>query len=98
MEHQDAEVSDVIIVLKAECCDKLDETADELKKLGMEIEKTDADNGIVEGTLGADKVGTIRKWPCVDYVRVDFTYIADYPPGDPRNLDPPEELMEDSED
>ena len=97
MEHQDAEVSDVYIVLKPECAEKLDETAGTLKKMGMDVDQVDADNGVVEGTIVADKVAEIRKWPCVEYVRVEFTYIADYPPGDSRNRDAPE-APEDSED
>ena len=98
MEHQDAEVSDVTIVLKTECAEKLAETAGTLKTMGMAVEQIDADNGVVEGTIAADKVAEIRKWPCVQYVRVEFTYIAEYPPGDPRNLDPPEDHEEGSED
>ena len=97
MDHQDAEVSDITIVLKAECAEKLDASAAELKKLGMEIDETDADNGVIEGTIGADKVADVKKWPCVEYVRVEFTYVADYPPGDPRNLDPVE-FDDDSQD
>jgi hypothetical protein len=98
MPHEDAEVSDIVVILKQSCAEDMGKAVAELKKLGMEIESTDADNGAVEGTVGADKVATIRKWECVQYVRVDFTYVADYPPGDPRNLDPPESADEDSED
>jgi hypothetical protein len=98
MEHEDAEVSDILVVLKAECAEKLGPTVDALKKLGMEVENTDADNGVIEGTLPTDKLAEIRKWECVQYVRVDFTYIADYPPGDPRNQDAAEEATGDSED
>jgi hypothetical protein len=87
MEHQDAEVSDITVVLKAECAEKLDETVAALKKFGMEVEETDADNGVVEGTIDASKLAEIKKWPCVEYVRVEFTYVADYPPGDARDKD-----------
>lgn len=98
MEHEDAEVSDVVVILKPECAEKLDATADALRKLGMEVENTDANNGVVEGTIPTDKIAAVKKWECVQYVRVEFTYIADYPPGDPRNLDPVGEESEDSED
>jgi hypothetical protein len=87
MEHRDAEVSDITVVLKAECAEKLDETVAALKGLGMEVEESDADNGVVEGTIDAGKLAEIKKWPCVEYVRVEFTYIADYPPGDARDKD-----------
>jgi hypothetical protein len=98
MQHEDAEVSDITVILKPNCAEKMDETVAALKGLGMKIEETDPDNGVVEGTVGTDKLSEIRKWDCVQYVRVEFSYIADYPPGDPRNLDPPEKVEEDSED
>jgi hypothetical protein len=87
MEHRDAEVSDIVIVLKTECAEKMDETLAALKGLGMEVEETDDANGVVEGTIDAGKLAEIRKWPCVEYVRVEFTYIADYPAGDKRDRD-----------
>src|SRR5665213_397326 len=99
MQHRDAEVSDVVIVLKSECAaEKLPQTTDALKKLGMEIESIDEGNGVVCGTVDAGKVEEIRKWPCINYVRVESTYIADYPANDPRNQDPAEEPNEDSDD
>lgn len=98
MEHRDAELSDITVVLKAECAEKLDDTVAELRKLEMEIDQTDADNGIVEGTVRADKLANIRSFPCVQYVRVEFTYIADYPSDDPRNLDPADEGVIETDD
>jgi hypothetical protein len=92
MEHRDEEVSDVMVILKRECAeDKFDATVEALKKLAMEIDETDPDHGMVQGTICADKIDHVRKWPCVEYVRVDFTYIADYPVGDPRNKDEPDD-------
>ena len=40
-----------------------------------------------EGTVDASKIHQIDDFPGVAYVRSVFTYIADYPPGDPRDLD-----------
>jgi hypothetical protein len=91
MPHQDAEVSDITIVLKKECAEKFYETVEQVQKLEMTVESTDADNGVIEGTILADKLGHIRAWPCVEYVRVDFTYIADSPPGGSRNQDTDDE-------
>lgn len=98
MEHRDAQISDITVVLKPHCAEsKLEETVAALKKLEMEVDDIDADNGVVEGSVAADKVAHIKQWECVQYVRVEFTYIADYPPGDPRNLDPVD-TGDDSED
>lgn len=78
----------MIVILKRECADgKFDETVQALAKMSMVVDETDPNTGSVQGTICADKVDAIRKWPCVEYVRVDFTYIADYPQGDPRNKD-----------
>jgi hypothetical protein len=90
MNHEDAEVSDITVILKKDCADKFDQSVTELRKLQMTIEETDEENGVVTGTVGADKLPHIRASPCVEYVRVDFTYVADYPPGDARNQDPPD--------
>lgn len=99
MEHRDEEVSDIIVILKRECVEsKFDETVAALTNMKMKIDETDADNGMVQGTICADKLDHIRKWECVEYVRVDFTYIADYPPDDPRNLDTPDDTAIDGED
>lgn len=89
----------MIVEITAECAEKkLNETVDALKKAGMEIDEVDDVNGVVTGTVDAGKVAEIRSWPCVNYVRVEFTYIADYPPGDPRNEDPSDPAEEDSDD
>jgi hypothetical protein len=99
MEHRDAEVSDVVVILKRECAEgKFDETVSALKNMQMAIDETDADNGMVQGTIQAEKLDVVRKWPCVEYVRVDFTYIADYPQGDTRNQDEPDDSSVDDED
>ena len=37
------------------------------------------------GTIEASKVKVLEKLDCVDYVRVMFTYEAEYPPDDPRD-------------
>ena len=98
MQHQDAEVSDITVVLRKECAEKLEETVEALRKHAMEIDETDPDNGVVSGTILADKLPHIKSWPCVEYVRVEFTYIADYPVGDARNQDAPDDAANDSED
>lgn len=86
-EHRDASMSDVTIVLDVRYGDKMAEVTDELKKLGVQVSETDDDQGVVAGTVETFRITDVQKLDCVDYVRVEFTYIADYPTGDPRDLD-----------
>ncbi len=47
----------------------------------------------MEGTIETIKVKSLQTLEFVKYVRTVFNYIADYPPGDPRNLDPDEDEL-----
>ena len=90
MEHQDAQISNVTVVLKPDFAEqKLPQTLDSLKTLGFTVDEVDEGNGVITGTIDAGKLAQLKQTACVDYVRVEFTYVADYPPGDPRNQDPP---------
>ena len=44
----------------------------------------------VEGSIDSGKVHLIERLTFVDAVRTTFTYVADYPAGDPRDQDGPE--------
>ena len=85
--YQDAYISDVVIT----SCDTpehpFDKTVDGLKKQGLEIATLDKDNCYIEGSIDSGKVRAIDDMPGVEYVRTVFTYVADYPPGDPRDKD-----------
>ncbi len=81
----DARISDVIITLDKRWENKLDEAVSQLKKVGVEVERADDENSIVEGTVDVRHVRDLEKLDCVDYVRTVFTYDAEFPPGDPRD-------------
>ncbi|HEX4056284.1 MAG TPA: hypothetical protein VHX86_18640 [Tepidisphaeraceae bacterium] len=88
MEHQDNELSDVVVVLVDEPGMTTKAAAEKLKPLGLAVSDVDEDNGVVEGTIETAKARSLEKLEFVKYVRTVFNYIADYPAGDPRNLDP----------
>jgi hypothetical protein len=93
----EAMMSDITVVLDPRYVDepKTSEAIAALKAAGMEIRALDDAASVVEGTIEACKVKELERLEAVDYVRVVFTYVADYPAGDPRNLDPiGEELPE----
>jgi hypothetical protein len=82
----DAVISDIVVILDKAYEDRLDEAIKILKDAGMEIRSADDDNSVVEGAIEDSKVHALEKLPAVDYVRKVFTYYADYPPGDPRDV------------
>jgi hypothetical protein len=98
MNHHDAEISDVVVVLQDIDEQRVKEVIDQLKTAGLQISSMDQDTGTIEGSVDAAKVGELKKIKGVSYVRSVMTYTADYPPGDPRDLDGKEETYEDSED
>lgn len=91
MDHQDAELSDVFIVLVDEPGMTVQDAAKKLGGLGLLVTDVDESDGVVEGTIETAKIAALKKLPFVKYVRDVFKFIADYPPGDPRNLDKDED-------
>ena len=85
--YQDAFISDVVIT----ACDtperSFDSVVEDLKKQGMEIATANKDQCYIEGSVDSSKVRAIDDMPGIEYVRTLFTYVADYPPGDPRDKD-----------
>lgn len=94
MNHCDAEISDLVVVLKGDYAERQDEADGMLRGVGMEIRSVDQDNGVVEGSIESKHLLALKNLPCVEYVRSVFTYMADYPPDDPRDKDGPEPVDE----
>jgi hypothetical protein len=85
--YQDAFISDIVATLDETPERTLDQIIADLKKAGMEITDINKDQCVVEGSVASSKVHEIDHMPGVEYVRTMFTYVADYPPGDPRDQD-----------
>ena len=83
----DAFMSEVVVVLDKRYEDKLKECLVTMQGLGLEVINADDENNVVEGTINACKVHELEKLDCVDYVRKVLTWEANYPPGDPRDVD-----------
>jgi hypothetical protein len=88
MNHHDADISDVIIILHEEMEFSLDGAIERLTEWCITIGEVDRDEGAVEATVESAKLKTIEQLSFVKYIRRVFEYTADFPPGDPRNLDP----------
>src|SRR5205823_7558761 len=98
MSHQDAEITDVVVVLSCPDDTKLEGVVASLKAAGLSVDTIDAENGVVEGSIDSARVRDLNKVECVRYVRPVFSYIADYPAGDPRDKDGPEAADDDDAD
>jgi hypothetical protein len=94
--HQDAELSDVVVILAPMPAANFQDAVQRLQSQGLEVSHLDPDNAMIEGVIAADKLKSLRQLPFVKYVRKVFEYTADYPSGDPRDLDasspPPQDL------
>jgi hypothetical protein len=91
MEHRDAELSDIAVILVEELDFTPAKAAERLCSLGLSVSNVDHENCVIEGTIDACKVDSLKELDFVKFVRIVFTYIADFPPGDPRNCDKDED-------
>jgi hypothetical protein len=98
MNHHDAEITDVIVVLDDAASREVDASVKLLASAGLNVSDVNKEEGVVEGSIAADKVHQLNAVQGVRYVRNVFTYTADYPTGDPRNCDPDDELCETDDD
>ncbi len=90
MNHRDAEITDVIVVLDDLSTEQTSQAVEKLKKCGLEVTRVDDEQSVVEGSIDSAKVHDLKDVDCVRYVRSIFTYTADYPAGDPRDKDGPD--------
>jgi hypothetical protein len=94
MAHHDAEISEVVVVLRACEGAQFVESVRKLEALGLEVDEIIEDECVVNGEIETSKVAALQKLENVSAVRTVMTYIADYPLGDPRDKD----LVDDDED
>jgi hypothetical protein len=80
-------MSDVTVVLDKRWENDLAGAVKQLQDAGLQVRSANDDNSVVEGVIESAKVHDLQKMGCVDYVRTTFTWIADYPAGDPRDKD-----------
>jgi hypothetical protein len=87
MSFIDAQMSDVTVVLDKRYESRLAEAIEMLKQAGLDVRTADDDRGLIEGVIEAQRAHDLQKLDAVDYVRITFTWVADYPVGDPRDKD-----------
>ena len=82
MAHQDAELSDVVVVLVDEPGMTTEDAANKLRDLGLAVSDVNENDAVVQGTIETDRIKSLKALKFVKYVRNVFNYMADYPPGD----------------
>lgn len=97
MNHHDAEISEVVVVLDCKGQEAADGALGKLKEIGLIVSNINPDEGVIEGCIESTCVQDLKFVPGVCYVRSVFSYTADYPPGDPRDKDGPEPAYEDED-
>jgi hypothetical protein len=96
MNHRDAEITEVVVVISESHVSRLKEVVQTLVAVGVEVYSTDEDEGVVNGSIESYKLPELQKLEFVNYVRSVQTYIADFPLGDARDRDLAEEDDEDT--
>jgi hypothetical protein len=91
MNHRDAEIADVVVILKQTYCERVQHAASMLTAAGLKIISVDEDEAVIEGSVETDKLARIQTLECVNALRIVLTYTADYSTGDPRDKDVDEE-------
>jgi hypothetical protein len=76
LERQE-EVCDVEIVLKDNFPGGNDAALAALREHGLHVSDVADADGVVEGTIPADRLDELKRLPCVGYVRDVFTYVAE---------------------
>jgi len=98
MNHHDADMTDVVVVLEDLNDEETCEVVKQLVAYGMTVDSVNNDTSFVEGSIQSQKVHGLNKVPKVRNVRSVRSYTVDYPVGDPRDLDGPEQVCDESED
>ncbi len=83
----DAEIADVVITIQEVWVDKIDEAAQRLVEIGLEIRVIDRTSGVVEGSIDLLYFAALQALDPVAYVRKVMQYDVNFPPGDPRDRD-----------
>ena len=85
----DGYFSDVVVMLEELSSEQTHVVVERLRQAGLEVSRVNDDQSIIEGTIEASRAHDLKDLPSVRYVRAVFTYLADFPPGDPRDRDGP---------
>ena len=98
MDHRDAEMAEVIVILRGEYAGNNEPALKQLRDGGLGITHVDNDDGVVEGSTPAAKVAELRKLPCVETIRITQTWIAEEPSGSAHDKESDDDVDDQPED
>ena len=87
MDHRDAYLCDVLVIPEGSTLGDVEAVLTLLRSHGLEVRSTQTEPYVIEGTVDASRLRELDDLPGIDYVRCVYSYIADYPAGDPRDQD-----------
>jgi hypothetical protein len=87
MAVREEEELDVDVVLKAEYACRNGEAVEQLRAHGLAVVGEVSPEGVIEGTIRADRLADLKRLDCVAYVRSVFPYVAEG--GDDAAGEPP---------
>ena len=76
MLQRQEEVADVDVVLKGDYPGGNKAAVAQLRAHGLQVTDVNDRDGVVEGTIAADRLAELQRLPCVADVRDVFTYLA----------------------
>jgi hypothetical protein len=76
MLQRQEEVADVDVVLKSDYPGGNRAAVAALRANGLHVSDVNDVEGVVEGTIAADRLGELQRLPCVADLRDVFTYLA----------------------
>ena len=77
MAVREEEELDVDVGLKAEYACRNAEAVEQLRAHGLAVVGEVSPEGVIEGTIRADRLADLKRLDCVAYVRSVFPYIAE---------------------
>ena len=87
MNHRDQSMSEVMIVLRSEYVSRFEEILEQLTESGAMICSVDQELGSIVASCESNRIVLIENMEFVQAIRTTFSYLADYPAGDPRDTD-----------
>jgi hypothetical protein len=72
----ESEMLDIVVMLDVTSPTEMATAVEGLKQAGLQVVNVNNDEGVVEGTIPAEKYAALRKAPKVKYVRDRFRYMT----------------------
>jgi hypothetical protein len=76
---EDRYFTEVVIILEPLDDEQMKGVVGDLQSRGLRVDSSDSDNSVVEGTIESSRLHELSSAPFVDYVRQEFTYVAEFP-------------------